>query len=253
MIGHWGMNAIITPNIFGWEQGSNSQPCSQEREMVLIEAFCISQHFKSGFVCLGYGECVCGGVRMRVVWRGYCLPLLAPFPLEAVFTVFLDSMLLVIRHSVWDEQGWWVGQTAKQVHVLQEKPNCFLRGCFSEMEGCASLALADPVPSLECCHLEGWRDSSFSAGAWGAVERSWKRVALLLLVCSSRKWRPHQVGNGLQTSHISWKKISQHHQSLTNGRVGEAGERQGAVGKEGMSKQIDYTMFWGPPHPQQCF
>lgn len=98
MIGPCGMNAIITPNIFGWEQGSNSQPCSQESEMVLIEAFCIPQHFKSGFVCLGYGGC--GGVRMRVVWRGYCLPLLVPFPLEAVFTMFLDSLLLLIRHSV---------------------------------------------------------------------------------------------------------------------------------------------------------
>lgn len=149
----------------------------------------------------------CGGVRMRVVWRGYCLSLLAPFPLEAVFTMFLDSLLLLIRHAAWDEQGWWVGQNAKQIHVLQEKPNCFLRGCFSEMEGCALLALTAPVPSLECCHLVGWCDSSFNARAWGAVEWSWKRVALLLLVCSSRKWSPHRVGNGLQTSHISWKNI----------------------------------------------
>lgn len=216
--------------------------------MVLIESFCISQHFKSGFVCLG-----CGGrgvVRMRVVWRGYCLSLLAPFPLEAVVTMFLDSLLLLIRHAVWDEQGWWVGQTAKQVHVVQEKPNCFLRGCFSEMEGCASLALTDPVPSLERCHLGGWCDSSFSARAWGAVAWSWKRAALLLLGCSSRKWSPHRVGNGLQTSHISWKNIptSSIPRKLEGwGKPGKGRERWGK--KECLNKQ-DYTMFWGP-HSQQ--
>lgn len=41
-----------------------------------------------------------GAVRMRVVWRGHCLSLLAPFPLEAVFTVFLAAPLLLIRHAV---------------------------------------------------------------------------------------------------------------------------------------------------------
>lgn len=59
-----------------------------------------------------------------------------------------------------------------------------------------------PVPGV----LSPCRMMSFNASAWGAMEWSWKSVALLLLVCSSHKWSPHQVGNGLQTSHISWKK-----------------------------------------------
>lgn len=63
--------------------------------------------------------------------------------------------------------GWWVACAAKRVHVLQATSNCFLRTCFSGMEGHVSLVLTDLVPSFEHCHRIGQQDSSLEVTPWG--------------------------------------------------------------------------------------
>lgn len=113
-----------------------------------------------------------------------------PFPLKPQSRCSWTSCCFRTGAQPETDRGCWVGRTAKPVCVLQEKPDSFLRGCFSEMEREASPAPTAPARSLGCCYSAGtalWQPGL----SRGAVKLCWECARTVAGdCCPSRKWSP---------------------------------------------------------------